>query len=211
MLINRCLVSEFTSSEKKRSESEKSLTLSNSKSSSSSVTSDDGLSAETPAYPLRMVAVVARYHEMKLKFAALMSEVQCDSDLSVSQMIFHCDFGYFRAVVRKSRSKNFRRSDYGKTTSCGKPVEVSFGCASETTEASSCLSSSSSAVSSARSGGGKKEASGRDLKIKPPVKSALMRRRAEAIMRLLSNGCTSEVRIRQLLGDSPDTSKALRM
>ncbi|KAL7220252.1 hypothetical protein ACSBR2_013170 [Camellia fascicularis] len=38
-----------------------------------------------------------------------------------------------------------------------------------------------------------------------------MRHRAEEIMRLLSNDCASEVRIRQLLGDSPDTSKALRM
>nr|XP_025886244.1 uncharacterized protein LOC112941257 [Solanum lycopersicum] len=42
--------------------------------------------------------------------------------------------------------------------------------------------------------------------------SAHMRRRAEAILKVLSShGCASEVRIRQLLGDSPDTSKALRI
>lgn len=42
--------------------------------------------------------------------------------------------------------------------------------------------------------------------------SAHMRRRAEAILKVLSShGCASEVRIRELLGDSPDTSKALRM
>uniref|UniRef100_A0A7N0TDD2 HTH three-helical bundle domain-containing protein n=1 Tax=Kalanchoe fedtschenkoi TaxID=63787 RepID=A0A7N0TDD2_KALFE len=36
-------------------------------------------------------------------------------------------------------------------------------------------------------------------------------RRAEAILRFLEcGGCASEVRIRQVLGDSPDTSKALR-
>ena len=38
-----------------------------------------------------------------------------------------------------------------------------------------------------------------------------IRRRAEGILNLLSDGCYSEVTIRQLLGDSPDTSKALRM
>ncbi|KAJ6747482.1 hypothetical protein OIU74_029861 [Salix koriyanagi] len=34
---------------------------------------------------------------------------------------------------------------------------------------------------------------------------------AEAILKLLSSGVFSEMRIRQVLGDSPSTSKALRM
>lgn len=34
---------------------------------------------------------------------------------------------------------------------------------------------------------------------------------AEAILKLLSSGCFAEMRIRQVLGDSPSTSKALRM
>ncbi|MQL77529.1 hypothetical protein Taro_009927, partial [Colocasia esculenta] len=39
-----------------------------------------------------------------------------------------------------------------------------------------------------------------------------VRLRAKAIMEFLSErGCTSEVRIRAAIGDSPDTSKALRM
>ena len=38
-----------------------------------------------------------------------------------------------------------------------------------------------------------------------------MRDRAEAILNLLSGGCCTEAKIRQELGDSPDTSKALRM
>ncbi|CAL5356476.1 unnamed protein product [Camellia sinensis] len=46
---------------------------------------------------------------------------------------------------------------------------------------------------------------------KPLISSASIRHRAEEIMRLLPNDCASEVRIRHLLGDSPDTSKALRM
>lgn len=42
--------------------------------------------------------------------------------------------------------------------------------------------------------------------------AAHMRRRAEAILKvLMCHGCASEVRIHWLLGDSPDTSKALRM
>ncbi|KAH7855118.1 hypothetical protein Vadar_021418 [Vaccinium darrowii] len=166
------------------------LALSDSKSSCSTVTKDDGSSAETRAHPLRMIAAVARCHEMKLK------------------------------VVRKSRSKKFWRSDTRKPISIGKPTEASSERASEST--SSCLSSSSSAVSSARSRGGgggwkeEEEASlARNSKTKLPAvaNSAHLRRRAESIKRILSSGCTptSEVRIRQLLGDSPDTSKALRM
>ncbi|KAI7990212.1 hypothetical protein LOK49_LG12G02795 [Camellia lanceoleosa] len=157
-------------SKSKSNESEKSLELlSNFKSCSSSLTSDNGSSAAAPApaHPLRIVAVVARCHEMKLK------------------------------VVRKSRSKNSRSSGHRK-------IDFSRKMAA-TDEVSSCVSSSSSAVSSG------KEVLVPDLKTKPLISSASMRHRAEEIMRLLSNDCASEVRIRQLLGDSPDTSKALRM
>ena len=38
-----------------------------------------------------------------------------------------------------------------------------------------------------------------------------MGHKAAAIMRFLADGSASEVMIRQLLGDSPSTSKALRM
>ncbi|BBH07335.1 hypothetical protein Prudu_019244 [Prunus dulcis] len=42
--------------------------------------------------------------------------------------------------------------------------------------------------------------------------SAHMRRKAEEILKLLSGGCCfSEVKIRQTIGDTPDTSKALRI
>ncbi|KAA8518171.1 hypothetical protein F0562_015645 [Nyssa sinensis] len=168
--------------ESKRSCAE-SLVSSNSKSSSSSVTSDDGSSAEFRDYGLRFFTVVAPFHQMKLK------------------------------VVRKSRSKNFQSPGRWKMMP-SKPAMKTSESPSVTTEASSCLSSSSSAISSARDCNftriGKREALARDLK-KKPVSSAIIRRRAEAILKLLSNGCASEVRIRQLLGDSPDTSKALRM
>ncbi|KAF8043966.1 hypothetical protein BT93_A2063 [Corymbia citriodora subsp. variegata] len=41
--------------------------------------------------------------------------------------------------------------------------------------------------------------------------STHMHRQADAILTFLSEGSASEVKIRQVLGDSPDTSKALRM
>lgn len=82
------------------------------------------------------------------------------------------------------------------------------------TELGSCLSSTSSVESSARSQYMKMKA----CHVKPMRSksgsgsgSAGMRRRAEAILYLLAGGCFSELRIRELLGDSPDTSKALRM
>ena len=38
-----------------------------------------------------------------------------------------------------------------------------------------------------------------------------LRHRANAILEFLSGGCYSEAEIRQVLGDTPDTSKALRL
>lgn len=59
----------FCSGESKLSvDSEKSsLALSASRSCSSTVTNDDGSSAERRARPLRMIAAVARCHDMKFK------------------------------------------------------------------------------------------------------------------------------------------------
>ncbi|XP_039036343.1 uncharacterized protein LOC120173153 [Hibiscus syriacus] len=81
----------------------------------------------------------------------------------------------------------------------------------EKAETTSCLSSSSSSgISSARS----QRKTNKAEKIQRKRRSSgsnHMRRRAEAILKLLSGGCFSEVNIRRVLGDSPDTSKALRM
>ncbi|CAK9182401.1 unnamed protein product, partial [Ilex paraguariensis] len=161
-----------------------STSKSNSKScgsSSSVTTSDDCSSAEVRAHELQMVAVVARCYEMKLK------------------------------VVRKRRSKSsFWISDHQKLTS-GTPEPTVSENVSEITEASSCVSSGASGVSSARScnvSGTRFEkmdslALARDLKRQPEglgLVSAQLRSRAEAILKVLSGGCASEVRIRQLLG-----------
>ncbi|XP_072961315.1 uncharacterized protein [Typha angustifolia] len=42
-------------------------------------------------------------------------------------------------------------------------------------------------------------------------KSARLRRRADAILKFLSSGSSSEAKIREVIGNRPDTSKALRM
>lgn len=89
---------------------------------------------------------------------------------------------------------------------------MASGSVSANTEVS-CLSSGSSARSRYPSGGvgiGKAGLSSGDVRGKQ-LGSVHMRRRGEAILRLLSGGCSTEVRIRRVLGDSPDTSKALRM
>jgi hypothetical protein len=48
-------------------------------------------------------------------------------------------------------------------------------------------------------------------RVKDAVGTPHLRRRGEVILKLLSHGGSSEGRIREMIGDSPDTSKALRM
>ncbi|KAI4348693.1 hypothetical protein L6164_009385 [Bauhinia variegata] len=163
-----------------------------SKSSCFSLTNDDGSSEEIRARRMRFFSAVPSCKEMAFK------------------------------VVRKSRSKVlwYSTSSSDNKVSTGVATKVSPG--STSTEASS-LSSSSSGVSSARSlryinrAGAEKmlgKVCERHTKHQNPkhvIGSSHIRRRADAILKVLSDGGSSEVRIRQLLGDSPDTSKALRM
>ncbi|XP_071688065.1 uncharacterized protein [Rutidosis leptorrhynchoides] len=125
-------------------------------------------------------------------------------------------------VVRKSRSKTLCISNCHQTE---RKVAFPSSSLSETTEGSSCLTGgSSSFVSSSDSCKSKmkrkKKPSAQDVKKKTMkkkkpyyvVSSAHLLRRSEAILKVLGYiGFASEVKIRQLLGDSPDTSKALRM
>ncbi|KAK4721092.1 hypothetical protein R3W88_011325 [Solanum pinnatisectum] len=119
-------------------------------------------------------------------------------------------------AVRRRRSKSLCISDCLKINS-GKP-KPAFSLTTSCTSASSCVSIDSTTAGDISSGGSceanrvvpkERECVPRKMKV---IFSAHMRRRAEAILKVLSShGCASEVRIRQLLGDSPDTSKALRM
>ncbi|CAH1432252.1 unnamed protein product [Lactuca virosa] len=150
-------------------------------SASSTVSSDDASSDEAHGPGLRMVASAIAHSEHEMKFK----------------------------VVRKSRSKTLWISDCRKNSSLEQKSFVVSGSSSETTEGSSCLSGgSSSLVSSSESWKSKTKGE----KPLAPVSSSHLIRRSEAILEVLAhNGSASEVRIRQLLGDSPDTSKALRM
>ncbi|KAH6819372.1 hypothetical protein C2S51_002975 [Perilla frutescens var. frutescens] len=111
-------------------------------------------------------------------------------------------------IVRKKRSKSIYISN-GKKVKTSKPDTTPVPASSETiseltTEAPTCFSSNSTGQSLSR------KTSGAD-KLRKPVMPNHMGHKAAAIMKVLSNGSTSEVMIRQLLGDSPSTSKALRM
>ncbi|XP_030453188.2 uncharacterized protein LOC115674813, partial [Syzygium oleosum] len=137
------------------------------------------------AHQLRIIAVAARFHEFKLQ------------------------------VARRARSKIIKSSDDWKSNMNCKTVSMSSS-EFESTKAASGITSSSSEGSSAQSLGvqsfkkKREEAHCEVLSRKRPG-STPMRRRADAILTFLSEGCASEVQIRQVLGDSPDTSKALRM
>lgn len=119
----------------------------------------------------------------------------------------------FSQVVRKSRSKIQYSSDGHKISSDKSSTVTSESVSRE----ASCLSSNSSARSKSSHYGGtttsKRQGPGPEemMKKRKRVGSNHIRRRADAILKFLSAGCFSEVKIRQALGDSPDTSKALRM
>ncbi|XP_059462841.1 uncharacterized protein LOC132191767 [Corylus avellana] len=196
----------------------------------------EGSSEEIRARPKSIMDVLSRYHDMKLKvdlishltlfnlfgFIVTAYWLNMRKDMLESDFLNYGVFNYclsvnkqnpkifqFSQVVRKSRSKILYSSGKATTKTSG----------SESTEAS-CLSSSSTAGSSARSriscyvSRGEKRLAmvHEDEEIRRKhVSSTHMRRRADSILKLLSGGCSSELKIRQLLGDSPDTSKALRM
>ncbi|OIW06400.1 hypothetical protein TanjilG_16812 [Lupinus angustifolius] len=163
--------------------------LSGSNSSSSSLTNDDVSSEEKiKSRTVSFFSATARYRQMKFK------------------------------IVRKIRSKVIWTSlcSGNRNGNAAAAAKVSPGCNSG--ETSSCLSSNLNGKSSARSLRYAKR-DNRSVRtvddhaaVKSGVGSPHLRRRAEAILKLLSMaGGSSELKIRQMLGDSPDTSKALRM
>ncbi|KAG8479776.1 hypothetical protein CXB51_029533 [Gossypium anomalum] len=164
------------------------MPLNESESCSSSLTSHQLSSRKQQK--LRIIAAVARCHEIKL---------QVSLPYSVSPLF---------AVVKRRRSKICWSSDDRKTSSF-KPL-ISRNMA--TAETTSCLSSTSSGISSVRSQPKSTTSKAEKIQRKRRIGgSNHMRCRAEAILKLLSGGCFAEVNIRRMLGDSPDTSKALRM
>ncbi|KAL4571679.1 hypothetical protein LXL04_018442 [Taraxacum kok-saghyz] len=124
----------------------------------------------------------------------------------VASAIAHSEHEMTFKVARKSRSKTLWISDCRKNSSVEQKIFAVSVSSPETTEGSSCLSGGSSSFVSSSESKTKRE------KPVAPVSSSHLIRRSEAILEVLAhNGSASEVHIRQLLGDSPDTSKALRM
>ncbi|MFS8015014.1 hypothetical protein Hanom_Chr15g01351431 [Helianthus anomalus] len=165
-------------------------------SASSTVSSDDVSSDEAHARRHRTVAnAVARSeHAMKLKM----------------KLEFCFDFNV--QVVKKSRSKTLWISDSRRTANAERKFVTASCSSSLTSEGSSCLSGGSSSLVSSSESCKSKMMRENKKPSSSVVGSAHLLRRSEAILKVLTHiGCASEVRIRQLLGDSPDTSKALRM
>ncbi|XP_021740867.1 uncharacterized protein LOC110707169 [Chenopodium quinoa] len=172
----------------------------------SSLTSD--YSVSTHRLQL-MASAVARYRSMKLK------------KMVVNDLIFG------QQVARRARTKVIYRGyndqksapkswakPQAKTPNKASTSQVITEGTTTTTTESSCLSSGGTSEISSGRNRGKAAAAAvvAEQKRRRGTGPTYISRRAEAILRLLScKGCASEVRIRQLLGDSPDTSKALRM
>ncbi|XP_077217837.1 uncharacterized protein LOC143852336 [Tasmannia lanceolata] len=153
---------------------------------SSSLTSNDS-SEEIRPDPLRILAIAALYLEKKFK------------------------------VVRRTRSKIYRASHSRKFIS-GWSWKVSRPVPEK--EENSVISSTSSSVCSVvsrrqlrvmKKSSTRRENVFRGGKREGWTYSARLRSRAEAILEFLSGCWASEVRIREAFGNSPDTSKALRM
>ncbi|XP_060177334.1 uncharacterized protein LOC132607400 [Lycium barbarum] len=85
----------------------------------------------------------------------------------------------------------------------------SMNSASTSSSSSSCVSTDS--VYSARNLAADRVSRRKRDILSTPIAPPHLRRRAEAVLRVLSHGSISEVRIREQIGNSPDTSKALRM
>lgn len=121
-------------------------------------------------------------------------------------------------TARKRRSQviwgsfNFKPTHLMMNPAC----DVLSTCSVESKD-ESCLSTGSSEVSSVesrikvRNQKSNEKLRGVGKKMKESSRSSSIRRRAKDILEFLSSESSSEVHIRQILGDSPDTSKALRM
>lgn len=128
---------------------------------------------------------------------------------------------WFTQTVRKRRSQVIWGSfDIKQTHLMMKSVCDLSTCSVDSKDESSCLSTGSSEVSSIESriklrnqkSNEKLRVEGEKMKRKKESsRSSSIRRRAKDILEFLSSVSSSEVQIRQILGDSPDTSKALRM
>ncbi|KAG5609342.1 hypothetical protein H5410_020623 [Solanum commersonii] len=188
-----------------------SVSDSKSKSTDSSIVTADDDDTHSPSPKMKIISEISQI--AALSYTTSVSDSKSKSTDS-STVTVDDDDTHSASPMR--RSKSLCISDCLKISS-SKPKSA-FSLATSCTSASSCVSIGSTAAGDISSGGSceanrvvpkERECVPRKMKV---IFSANMQRRAEAILKVLSShGCASEVRIRQLLGDSPDTSKALRI
>ncbi|CAA7057144.1 unnamed protein product [Microthlaspi erraticum] len=155
---------------------------------------------------------------LSLSFASTETR-SCESALSnsgSSRKSSESDFMNFKIAKKRRTNVIWSSDDMEPTHSKKNPYEFDdlSKCSSDSKE-ESCLSTGSSEISSTASRikttSHEKKKQYRESKKKETHRSSSVRRRAVKILEFLSTSCSSEVKIRQVLGDSADTSKALRM
>lgn len=111
-------------------------------------------------------------------------------------------------IARKRRTNVVYSSVDSKLVTHSKNLEID-----DLSKEESCLSTGSNEVSSTESRiiAASCEKPHRDSKKKESHRSSSIRRKAGKILEFLDTSASSEVKIRQVLGDNADTSKALRM
>ncbi|XP_049342624.1 uncharacterized protein LOC125806912 [Solanum verrucosum] len=184
---------------------------SKSKSSASSILTSVSCSITEARSQSRRMKMIAAFHEKIVNLKVMISYLQFFAAIVL-------------LVVRQRRSKSFFISDCRQMSS-GKPAKATTSrtmfcrstMVSASASSSSCVSTDSvfSGITSAQSLAADRVIRGKRnsqlTKELNPNAPPYLRRRAEAILRVLSHGSISEIKIRQLIGNSPDTSKALRM
>ncbi|KFK37019.1 hypothetical protein AALP_AA4G201700 [Arabis alpina] len=158
----------------------------------------------------KFISVSDSYDQGSLSLSFVSTETRsCESVLSNNgsyRKRSKYDFMDFK-IAKKRRTNVIWSSIDSKATH---EFDDNLSKCSNDSKEESCLSTGSSEISS-RIRTISHEKPHKDSKKRESHRSSSIRRRAVKIMEFLSTGCSSEVKIRQVLGDSADTSKALRM
>ncbi|KAJ0262488.1 hypothetical protein HA466_0054080 [Hirschfeldia incana] len=150
--------------------------------------------------------------QVSMSFASTRS---CDSAISNSGSSYRKkssedDFMNFK--IAKKRRTNVVYSSVDTKAAKHSKKNLEFD---DLSKEESCLSTGSNEVSSTESRikatASREKLHGESKKKESSHRSSSVRRKAGKILEFLDNSCSSEVKIRQELGDNADTSKALRM
>lgn len=156
--------------------------------------------------PYRIIACICKWRRQNIVTSLIVWIINCQYyPWRLSESLLQVGR---RVQLNKTWSFNHQKSNFNEafTKSAEFESEKDVSCLS-----SGCSGDSSARTKKLRNGKIKQVVAVGEQPTEKPVGSAHIRRRGEAILKFLSQGSASEVKIRQVLGDSPDTSKALRM